>query len=106
MPNFFENNLILFLSSYVVGIFAWVHCSKLSNIRIRFGIRASIIYLLFPIFYMGHPFLYYQCWMLLIVYITELQIGWLLVSLLILAVFILISQIFAIRKIKGSDSIE
>lgn len=98
MVTFFENNLVLFLSSYIVAVVAWLLTSRLAKLRIRRAVRASIIFLVFPIFYTGHPFLYYQCWMLLLVYIVKLKVLWLLLFLAIWGIFILISQIKVARK--------
>ena len=65
MQSFFESNPILFLSSYVVALFAWILVSRLSNIRVRKALRASIIFVkrFFPIIEISHPFLFYQVWM-------------------------------------------
>ena len=93
MADIFENNLILFLSSLVIGVIAWVFSSRISSVRVRRAAKGTIIYLLFPVVYLGHPFLYYQCWMLLLIYITEMKLSWLLLFMLIWGVFIALSQI-------------
>jgi hypothetical protein len=67
MNSFFENNLILFLSAYIVAYFAWKYSIKLKNVRVRRATRASILFLFFPVIEISHPFIFDQNWMALIV---------------------------------------
>lgn len=93
LQNFLENNITLFIAIYLVGGVAWVLCSNLSSIRIRRGLRASIVFLAFPIFYLGHPVLFYQFWMFLLVSIKELDFEKIAILLAIWGIFVVISQI-------------
>jgi len=56
LDSFFVNNIILFPLSYVVAYFSWKYSVKLRNVRVRRAVRASIIFLVFPILGISHPF--------------------------------------------------
>jgi len=73
MSSALENNALLFWIGIVVAIGTWIYCYKVRDARYRRPLRASTIFLSFPIVYLGHPFLYYQSWMFLVVYISELN---------------------------------
>ena len=98
MPAVFENNIFLFIFIYALGIVGWFLLYKVSNLRIRRAARASIIFLVFPIFFFGHPFLYYQTWMLIFAYIADFNLIMFLVSLGIWGLFLLFSQIGASKN--------
>ncbi len=93
MSSFFENNIWLILFSVVIAIAIWRVCSKLKNNRIRRAIRATIIFLVFPIFYAGHPLLFYQVWMFIMASIVNFNLKWLLILFVSWLVFIGTSQI-------------
>jgi hypothetical protein len=84
MISFFENNLILFVFSYVVAFFAWKYCIKLKSARVRRAVRASIAFLVFPILEIPHPIIFTQTWMEIImctyllvpICLIILSIGW------------------------------
>lgn len=70
----FENKLVLFLLAYYVAYGAWMLVSKMTKKSIRIGMKGLIVFLVFPVFYFGQPFLYYQCWMLLVMAVTGLKL--------------------------------
>jgi hypothetical protein len=88
---FLENNLFIFFSYYVVAVGAWILSARLSGVRLRRAVRVSIIFLGFPILYLGHPFLFYQCWMWIVVSIIELDLKWLIILLSIWTLLIVVS---------------
>jgi len=91
--NFFVNNSILFLSSYVVAVAVWFLSVRLPSVRIRRALRVSIIFLVVPVIYIGHPLIFFQCWMFLLVSIVGQDSQWLLFVLSIWAILILIFQL-------------
>lgn len=92
MQNLFENNLTLFVFSFFVGVVVWFIAAKINNIRFRRALRASILFLVFPIYYLGHPFLFYQCWMFIVASIVDFNLKWLFIMFGIWGIVILISQ--------------
>ena len=93
MSTFFENNIWLVILSFAVAVIAWLSCSKMNNIRIRRATRATIIFLVIPIFYLGHPFLFYQVWVLIVASVVNSEFMWLLIYLVAWSVFLGFSQI-------------
>ena len=91
--DFLLNNSILFLSSYVVAVAVWYLSTRLSSGRIRRALRVSIIFLVVPIVYVGHPIIFFQCWMFLLVCIVAWDSQWLQLLLSIWAILILIFQL-------------
>lgn len=83
MQSALENNFLVFWASYVLAAGAWIAASRVSSLPVRRVLRVSIVFLVFPIVYLGHPFLYYQVWMLLLGYATEPNLPWLLLSVLV-----------------------
>jgi hypothetical protein len=90
---YFENNIILFVLTYVVASVYFVASRLIKNKRLRRAANASIIFLIFPIFYIGDPFLFYQCWMLIVIYLLDMNISWLLTFMGIWSMCIVLSQI-------------
>jgi len=90
---YFENNLPLFFGGIAFAIIFWIISKKIENNRGRRAVRATILFLVFPIFYLGHPFLYYQSWMIIACGIGDLDIKPLSIVLCAWAVFVALSQI-------------
>ncbi len=65
------NNIFIFVGSYVIAFISWRLSSRLSNIHVRQATKISIVFLAFPIIYLGHPFMFGQCWMLFILSIEK-----------------------------------
>jgi len=97
VSTFFENNLFLFLAAMAIAIAAWMACSQIADIRFRRAAKASIVFLAFPIVYLGHSFLFYQSWMLLVIYIAQLSVVSLILYFVVWASFIGISQIKIVK---------
>jgi len=88
-----ENNITLFVISMGIAVLFWFASKKIKKIRIRRAFRISIFYLVLPVPFFGHPFLYYQVWTLLANYFLNAKLGWLLGMILIWIVMIVLSQI-------------
>jgi CDP-diglyceride synthetase len=93
MSSFFENNIWFLVASLAVAAIVWKLSSKIEKTRVRRGLRATLIFLMFPVFYLGHPFLYYQVWVLIAASIINLNLMWLAIFLVVWAVFVGLSQI-------------
>ena len=93
MSSFFENDILLQLFSIVIAIAGWLYTSKVNNIRARRAIRATLIYLVFPVAYLGHPFLFYQVWMFVVASVVNFDLKWLLIMFSIWFVVVGILQI-------------
>jgi len=106
MNEIFENNLILFISTFIVSVFAWLASSRIKNVRKRRAIKASVIMLAFPVVYLGHPVLFYSSWMILFVYGANLQIVPLVVYLLIWLTLIGVSLLRPDRERRDESSNE
>ena len=90
---YFENNLLLFVVGISFAIIFWVLSKRIENHRLRRAVRATILLLVCPIFYLGHPFLYYQSWMMIVCAIGDFDIKPLAIFLCAWAVFVALSQI-------------
>ena len=88
-----ENNIWLLLLSVGIAAVTWLYCKRLENIRLRRATRATIIFLVLPVFSLGHPFLFYQVWVLLVASIVNIELMWFLIYLTVWGVFIGISQV-------------
>jgi len=93
MDTFLENNIWLLLLSVAFAVVAWLFCKRIENTRVRRATRATIIFLVLPVFYLGHPFLFYQMWGLLLASIVNLKPMWFFIYLAVWGVFVGISQI-------------
>jgi len=91
MFDFFANNIILFLSSYVVAVVSWILSSRLPSKRMRRAVRASILYLVFPVFFLGHPFVLFQFWMFVVASIVLMEFKWIMTILIIWTVLLMVS---------------
>jgi len=106
MSIYFENNIALFISAIVIAIVLWIIARKIEHKRFRRAVRASIIFLVFPIFYLGHPFLYYQSWMILFVCIADLNFQPLPIYFAIWSIFIALSQIRTSKNLPKESNID
>ena len=61
-----ENNFLLFAACYIFGIIGWFLAGKLSSWKIRRSVRITIVILVIPIVWLGHPILVYQIWVLVL----------------------------------------
>ena len=93
MSTFFENNIWLLLLSVGIAAVTWLYCKRVENIRLRRAIRATIIFLIIPVFNLGHPFLFYQAWVLLIASIVNIEPMWFLIYLAVWGLFVGVSQV-------------
>ncbi len=91
MFDFFANNIILFLSSYFVAAVSWILSSRLPRKRMRRAVRASILYLVFPVFFLGHPFMLFQFWMFVVAGIVLMDFKWIMTMLIIWTVLLMVS---------------
>ncbi len=91
MFDFFANNIILFLSSYVVAVVSWILSSRLPSKRMRRAVRVSILYLVFPVFFLGHPFMLFQFWMFVVAGIVLMEFKWIMTMLIIWTVLLMVS---------------
>ena len=94
----FENNIWLQLFSIAIAIVGWFYTAKIDNTRVRRLIKGSLIYLVFPVFYFGHPFLFYQVWMFVAASVIHLNIKWLFIMFSIWLVIVGLSQIGITNK--------
>jgi len=94
MISILENNQYLFFGTYVAAIILWILSAYISNLKLKKSIRYSIIYLSLPFVYIGHPFLYYQVWMLLVGSVVALNVLW---SLAFISIWVIVIYT-AIRK--------
>lgn len=91
MFDLFENNIILFLSSYVVAVVGWILSSRLSSKRMSRTVRVSILFLVFPFFFLGHPFMLFQSWMFVVASIVLMEFKWTMTMLIIWTVLLMVS---------------
>ncbi len=91
MFDFFANNIILFLASYMVAVVSWILSSRLPSKRIRRAVRVSILYLVFPVFFLGHPFMLFQFWMFVVAGIVLMEFKWIMTVLIIWTVILMVS---------------
>ena len=100
MSVYFENNLPLFVGGIFFAIIFWIISKRIDNDRGRRAVRATILFLVFPILYLKHPFLYYQSWMMIVCVIGEFDIKPLSILICAWAVFVALSQINIKREAK------
>jgi len=91
MFDLFANNIILFLSSYLVAVVSWILSSRLPRKRMRRAVRVSILYLVFPVFFLGHPFILFQFWMFVVAGIVLMEFKWIMTMLIIWTVLLMVS---------------
>ncbi len=87
-----ESNVYILIGSTIVATFGWFASKNIENIRVRRAVKTSIIYLILPIPFLGHPLFYYQVCSLLIYYIIDFNLQGLLVLLIIWLGLVVISQ--------------
>jgi predicted MFS family arabinose efflux permease len=68
VPDVLENNAYLLATGFAIAAGIWWMAARLKSWRARRAVRVSAIFLAAPIVYLGHPFLFYQSWMMLVAY--------------------------------------
>lgn len=103
MAIIFENNVLLFVLGYVVAIFLWIISKKIGNQKVRKALRVSVIFLFLPLFYLWHPFLFYQVWMMIVISIVEFDILPLACLMAVWGIFLILSQITGRQKKENGE---
>lgn len=99
MVDFLENNIYIVFLGYIIGMILWYMSVSMSPIK-KIILRSSLVLLLFPIVYPAHPFLFYQSWMLLFIYVIDLKFLHIFIYLSIWLLTILIPLFM--RKLSNS----
>lgn len=86
---FLENNAVLVGVAVTLSIVVWLATLKMKSRKHKLVIRSSLVYLNIPMVYFGHPVLYFQVWMLLISYVYNLKLLWLLAGLTVWGLIVL-----------------
>jgi len=99
MATEFENNLNWVGLALLAASILWMLIGRVQKPAICRIVRASILFLIFPLVYLGHPVFFYQVWMLLPIYFSESDFLGMSILFVIWAIVLIISL-----KLKGSGS--
>ncbi len=97
MSELLLNNFFLFLGSYFVAGFSWIGINRIGRPRIRRALKATTIFFILPIVYPGHPVLFFQPWMLLLMFIEQFKFQPIAIYLIVWGVIVGVSQ-FGVKQ--------
>ena len=69
----------------------FVNNSRLPSKRMHRAVRVSILYLVFPVFFLGRPFILFQFWMFVVAGIVLMEYKWIMVMLSIWTITLIVS---------------
>ena len=99
------NNFVAFSIGVACLAVLWILASWIRRFDVRVAVRASAVFLAFPIAYFGHPFLGGSVWMLIAAIMASGSIILILVSLAIWAAVVL-ATIATCREFTGRNRSE
>jgi hypothetical protein len=91
--DYLENNFTLILIAWFFSAFLYQTGKRIQSKVLRRVFRVSIVFLVFPVAYLGHPILVYQVWMLIFAYVTQDSFDALAISGSVWLVLVLVSLV-------------
>jgi hypothetical protein len=96
--DYLESNFTLIIIVWIVTAFLYQIGHRIQSKVLKRVFRVSIVFLVLPAAYFGHPLLVYQVWMLIFAYVTQGSFGALAISGSVWLVLVLVSLIHLATK--------